>query len=92
MSEMRAITLGGFRKRHHPDLKRSELIALNHYLHDFPRQLSYEAVLSLIDRDWEVKIADRRVIPFEIYEELWPFDLIIKIKTLQSILSLHYGD
>lgn len=92
MSEIRALSLAAVKKRHHPDLKRSELIALNHYLHDFPRQLSYEAILSLIDREWETKLSDRRVTPFEIYEELWPFDLILKIKSMQAILEIHYGD
>lgn len=92
MSEMTAFTVTAFRKRHHPEIKRSELIALNHYLHDFPRQLSYEDILGLIDREWDVKSTARRVVPFEIYEELWPFDLIIKIKSLQSILSSNYGD
>lgn len=92
MNDIQLLSLMGVRKRHNPDLKRSELIALNHYLHDFPRQLSFDAILALIDQEWDVKPVDRGITPFEIYQELWPFDLISKIKAMQSILSLHYGD
>lgn len=73
-------------------MNKSQLVSLLHFLHDFPDDMGYQAILDLITTEDETPAQNKTVIPCGMYEDLWTEDLIIQIEKLQQLLQFNYGE